>query len=130
MERVKIIPRVHTKKFIALVGAADVLLDVPHWSGGKTSLDGLFATTPIVHWPGEFMRGRHTLAFYRKMGVHECLVDGADAYVETAFRLVHDTPFREAVRAKISNSVGRLFNDKSAIDEISDVFETLILESR
>lgn len=129
MNRVKILPRVPTKDFVTFLKSADVLLDVPHWSGGKTSLDGLAAGTPIVHWPGAFMRGRHTSAFYRRMGVMDCVVDSANEYVETAIKLVHDTAFRESVRAKISEKAPALFDDTSAIDEISDVFETLILEA-
>ena len=68
MDRVHLIPRIPSKEFLLLLKSADVLLDVPHWSGGKTSLESLAAGTPIVHWPGRFMRGRHTLAFYKRMG--------------------------------------------------------------
>ena len=60
----------------------------------------------------------------------ECVVDSAEAYVKTAARLVHDTAFRASVRTKISESASTLFNDMSAIDEISDIFEKLIMESR
>ncbi len=130
MDRVKMLKRVPSKDFIALLGCVDVLLDIPHWAGGKTSLESLAVGTPTVHWPGRFMRGRHTLAFYTKMDVLDCVVDSADGYVETAYRLVHDMPFRTSVREKISVRSERLFNDISAIDEISDVFEKLILESR
>jgi protein O-GlcNAc transferase len=130
MDRVAILPRVKSKDFPLLLKTADVLLDVPQWSGGKTSLEGLAAGTPIVHWPGTFMRGRHTLAFYKCMGVMECVVDSATAYVETAIRLAHDVPFRASVRARIAETSAALFNEASAIDEISDVFETLIRETR
>lgn len=130
IERVRILPRVPTAEFTNLLGSADVLLDIPQWAGGKTSLESLAAGTPVVHWPGAFMRGRHTLAFYKKMGVTDCVVDSAEAYVETAYRLVHDQDFRTSVREKIRVNAPKLFNDSSAIDEISDIFERLILESR
>ncbi len=128
--RIKILPRVKSRDFTSLLSCADVLLDIPHWSGGKTSLESLRTGTPIVHWPGEFMRGRHTLAFYRRMGMMDCVVDSAEAYVETAYRLVHDQPFRTSVRKRIREKAHLLFNDTSAIGEISDVFERLVLESR
>ncbi|MEQ8735464.1 MAG: tetratricopeptide repeat protein [Rhodospirillaceae bacterium] len=130
MDRVRMLKRVPSKDFIALLRCVDVLLDIPHWAGGKTSLESLATGTPIVHWPGRFMRGRHTLAFYRKMDVLDCVVNSTQGYVETAYRLVHDLPFRTAVRNKIAASSALLFNDTSAIDEISDVFEKLILERR
>ncbi|MBT5240792.1 MAG: tetratricopeptide repeat protein [Rhodospirillaceae bacterium] len=130
IHRVKILPRVRSRDFTALLASADVLLDIPHWSGGKTSLESLITGTPIVHWPGAFMRGRHTLAFYKRMDVMDCVVDSADAYVETAYRLVHDQVFRTSVRERIRERAPLLFNDRSAITEISDVFEKLIVESR
>ena len=129
-DRVHLLPRVPSKEFPLLLKAADVLLDVPHWSGGKTSLESFAAGTPIVHWPGQFMRGRHTLAFYKRMGVEDCIVAGAEEYVDTAIRLVHDETFRMSVRRKIAETSDSLFNDCTAIDEISDVFEALIRESR
>lgn len=130
MKRIKILSRVPSKDFPALLKSADVLLDIPHWSGGKTSLESLFAGTPIVHWPGAFMRGRHTLAFYKRMDVMDCVVDNAEAYVETAYRVVHDAQFRSSVRTKIRERAPMLFNDRSAIEEIADVFDRLIDEAR
>ncbi len=64
------------------------------------------------------------------MNVMDCVVDNEEAYSETAIRLVHDTPFRDSVRAQITEKAQTLFGDVSAIDEISDVFETLIKDSR
>ncbi|MDG2242457.1 MAG: tetratricopeptide repeat protein [Rhodospirillaceae bacterium] len=128
--RIKILPRVKSRDFTSLLSCADVLLDIPHWSGGKTSLESLRTGTPIVHWPGEFMRGRHTLAFYKRMDVMDCVVDSAEAYVETAYRLVHDQIFRTSVRQRIWEKAHLLFNDSSAISEISGVFEQMVLESR
>lgn len=130
MDRVKILSRIPSKDFPALLNSADVLLDIPHWSGGRTSLESLFAGTPIVHWPGAFMRGRHTLAFYKRMDVMDCVVDSAEAYIETAYRVVHDEQFRRSVRTRIRERAPMLFNDRSAIEEISNVFEHLVDEAR
>ncbi len=130
MSRVKILKRVSSADFLSLLKAADMLLDIPHWAGGKTSFESLAMGTPIVHWPGAFMRGRHTLAFYKKMGVMDCVVDSAEAYAETAVRLVHDHEFRQRIRAAIAENSDVIFNDTSAIAEISDVFDRLITEAR
>lgn len=72
------------------------------------------------------MRGRHTLALYRKMGVMDCVVESAESYAETAVRLVHDQDFRTRVRAAIAQNSEVVFNDTASIAEISDVFERLI----
>ncbi len=84
--------------------------------------------TPIVHQPGEFMRGRHTLAFLRKMDVTETVVDSAAAYAETAVRLVHDRAFADSVRTKIAERSDRLFDDTASIREIEDVWEKAVKE--
>jgi predicted O-linked N-acetylglucosamine transferase (SPINDLY family) len=120
--RVHILPRVTRADFLRLVRAADVLLDVPQWSGGKTSLEGFAMGTPIVHWPGEFMRGRHTLAFLCRMGITATVVDSPTMYAETAVRLVHDTAVRGDARNQIAANSHRLFNDTASIREIEDVW--------
>ena len=75
------------------------------------------------------MRGRHTLAFYKKMNVMDCVAHDAESYVNTAIRLVHETDFRVSVRKKIAEKSHLLFNNTSAIDEISDIFERMIIGS-
>jgi len=75
------------------------------------------------------MRGRHTLAFYKRLDVMDCVVDSTEAYVDVACRLVHDQPFRESVEKRIAERAPSLFNDVSAISEISDVFEQMINEA-
>ena len=78
--------------------------------------------TPIVHQPGEFMRGRHTLAFYRRMGMTAAVADGPDSYADIAVRLVHDPEFRRDVRGQIAAHADRLFDDRAAIREIEGVW--------
>jgi len=122
MDRVRILPRTTKTGFLKLVSAADTLLDVPQWSGGKTSLDAFAAGTPIVHLPGDFMRGRHTLAFYRRMGIAGPIAASAADYVDIAVRLTHDTAFRTSVRDAIANAQPRLFGDWASIREIEEVW--------
>ncbi|HTP84233.1 MAG TPA: hypothetical protein VMQ11_14880, partial [Alphaproteobacteria bacterium] len=76
--------------------------------------------TPIVTWPGEFMRGRHTYGFYRLMGVEDCVVPDQAAYAETAVGIA-TTPGR---RAELSQSIaGRsaaLFEDVASIRALEE----------
>jgi predicted O-linked N-acetylglucosamine transferase (SPINDLY family) len=129
VSRVKVLPRMLRPGFLNLAGAADVALDVPQWSGGKTSLETFAMGTPIVHMPGEFMRGRHTLAFYRRMGLTAPVVDSAEDYARTAVRLAHDDGFRAEVRGRIKEAQSKLFEDWASIREIEDVW-TAAVEAR
>jgi len=128
MNRVHILPRVTPENFLRLVRAADVLLDVPQWAGGKTSLESFAMGTPIVHWPGQFMRGRHTLMFLRRMGITATIADSAESYADIAIRLVHDADFRRDIRAQIAANSHRLFNDTPSIREIEDVWTAALRE--
>ncbi len=126
IERVRFLPRMKGNAFLAMARAADVLLDIPQWSGGKTSLEALAMGTPIVHQPGAFMRGRHTLAFYRRMGVDAMIADSPEAYAHLAGRAVHDQAFRKEVRAAIADRSDLLFNDQASIREIEDVWSRAV----
>ncbi len=128
IRRVKFLSRVMPKEFLRIVKAADVVLDVPQWSGGKTSLDTLAMGTPVVHQSGEFMRGRHTLAFYRKMGIDATIADNDDDYADLAVNLVHDRTFRKSIREQIAETKSVLFNDTSAIREIESIWARALRE--
>lgn len=126
IERVRFLPRMTGRQFLAMVKAAGVLLDVPQWSGGKTSLEALAMGTPIVHMPGEFMRGRHTLAFYKRMGMDTMIADNPAAYAALAGRAMHDKAFRAEVRARIAAQNGALFDDRASIREIEQVWSAAV----
>ncbi|MDB5619835.1 hypothetical protein, partial [Tardiphaga sp.] len=64
-----------------------------------------------------FMRGRHTLAFYRQMGVTECVATDAESYAALAVRLVHDVEFRTRIRGEIKARAPRLFDQPGAVRE-------------
>ena len=78
--RIVLLPALNRTDFVALLAASDVMLDPLHYSGGNTSLEAFSVGTPIVTWPGAFMRGRHTHGFYRLMGLDDCVArDAADS---------------------------------------------------
>lgn len=120
--RTKFLPKLSREGFLALAGAADVALDVPEWSGGRTSLETFAAGTPVVHMPGAFMRGRHTLAFYRRMGITVPVTSSAVEYAEMAVRLVHDAKLRGEVRAQIADAWPRLYDDHASIQEFEEMW--------
>jgi predicted O-linked N-acetylglucosamine transferase (SPINDLY family) len=126
--RVRFLPRTTADGFLALLRQADVLLDVPQWAGGKTSLESFAVGTPLVHQPGAFMRGRHTLAFLRKMDLADTLANDAASYAEIAVRLVQDGEFRRTVRGEISERSVRLFEDTASIREIENVWRAALKE--
>jgi predicted O-linked N-acetylglucosamine transferase (SPINDLY family) len=120
--RVLFLPRLAADDFLGLLATADVLLDPIHFGGGNTTFEALAFGTPIVTWPGEFMRGRVTYACYRKLGVRDCVAADWDQYVEIALRLASDRAWRDDVRSRIRSSNHVLFENAGAIRELETFF--------
>ena len=98
-----ILPPMSGEKFVAAVGVADVVLDTPGWSGGKSTLDCLAQDPAIVTLPGQFMRGRHTDAILRRIGCEQTIAGSLDEYVSIAARLGLDPAWRAEVRQAVAH---------------------------
>ena len=63
------VPRMSPHRFVAAIGQCDIVLDSIGWSGCNSTLEGLAHDTPIATMSGSLMRGRHTTAILKMMGV-------------------------------------------------------------
>jgi protein O-GlcNAc transferase len=106
--------------FLGLVAVSDVMLDPLHYSGGNTSLEAFALGTPIVTWPGAFMRGRHTYGFYKLMGLDDCVARDHADYVELALRLAAEPAFRRHVTRRVLDRVPALFDHIPSVRAIED----------
>jgi predicted O-linked N-acetylglucosamine transferase (SPINDLY family) len=109
------LPSMAQSRFIAAVGAADVILDTPGWSGGRSTLDCLAQNPAIVTLPGSFMRGRHTAAILRRIGCDDTIAQSLDDYVSIAARLGLDAGWRTRVRLAVQAGKNRAFCDKEPV---------------
>ena len=109
------LPRLDQREYVAATGQCDVFLDSINWSGGNSTFESLLHDLPVVTMPGPFMRGRHSMAILRMMGVTETIAATIDDYVSIAVRLAQDVPWRMAVRAKISASKHYVYFDRACI---------------
>ena len=48
---------------------SDIFLDTFSWSGGHTTLDAIACKLPIIICLGELMRGRHSYATLKAIGI-------------------------------------------------------------
>ncbi|HEX9702203.1 MAG TPA: hypothetical protein VGA19_05080, partial [Rhodospirillales bacterium] len=122
-DRVVFLPPMPFEKYLGLLMLADAVLDLPTFSGGNSSLEAFAMGVPVVTWPGDFMRGRVTLACYRQMGIDDLVAGDAEEYVGLALRLAGDADFRAAVRAKIQANADRLFDNTGFVRELEDFLE-------
>ena len=128
-QRVKFLPRQSSDDFLRLLATADVLLDPIHFGGGNTTYEALEFGTPIVTWPGAFMRGRVTYACYRKLGIMDCVAADGDEYVKLAVRLGTDPAWREEIRSRILAAKDVLFENPAAVRELECFFVTAVRQS-
>jgi protein O-GlcNAc transferase len=119
-ERVRFLPAMSHRDFMNVMALADVSLDTRPFGGGNTSWQAIAAGTPIVTWPGRYLRGRYTQALYRLAGMEDTIVDSADAYIAMALRLAQDRDFRSAVQARVAAGAGRIFADMTHVTSLHD----------
>ncbi len=110
-----ILPPMPQDRYVAAVSAADIILDTPGWSGGKSTFDCLTSNPPIVTCPGPFMRARHTAAILRHIGCETTIAASLDEYISIAVRLGRDPAARAAVRAEVAARKHRAFQNTAPI---------------
>lgn len=118
----RFLPSQRFDDFQLLLRSGDVFLDGIEWSGANTTLEALRWDLPVVALPGRMMRGRHSSAILRYIGLgHMVAVDTAD-YVARAVSLGSDPGRRRAFRQAIAAAKGRLSDDTSAVEGLMDYF--------
>ena len=125
-KRVRFLPAMTAADFMNVMALADVSLDTRPFGGGNTSWQAIAAGTPVVTWPGQFLRGRYTQALYHRIGVDKCIVDNADDYVSTAVRFATDDAFGGDVNADIAARSDELFEDMTVVDALADFLTTVV----
>jgi predicted O-linked N-acetylglucosamine transferase (SPINDLY family) len=116
--RIQILGSLSRTEFVSLFEVCDVVLDPFHYSGGNTSLEAFASGTPTVTWPGTFMRARHTAGFYRLMDLPDLVARDHDHYIELAIRLGIDVAARTALREKIRDAAGALYDQEDGVRAI------------
>ena len=114
-ETLRFIAPCDRQKFLSHLAGSRVILDTFEWSGGNTSLESFAMGKPVVTLPGKFMRGQHTSAMIRLMGIDELNVGTEDAYIAEAIKLISDEEYYKNVIVRIEQRSSCLFNDQEAI---------------
>jgi predicted O-linked N-acetylglucosamine transferase (SPINDLY family) len=99
--------------------ACDLSLDTFDFSGGNTTLDALSVGLPVVTLPGEFMRGRQSLAMLNIIELPQLIAKDVDDYVQIAGGLVCDRAALSSLRSHIENRAHQLFDDERPIHALA-----------
>jgi len=112
------LPALGMSDFLGLINLADVCLDTPGWNGGNTTIQALSAGIPLATLPGEFMRGRHSLAFCQIAGAPGFVARDATDYVDLA---ASPDRLRSAMASLNSQA---LFDDKRPVVALDEFFRS------
>ncbi len=112
---VKLLPHLNPAHYRALNQIADVFLDSIGWSGCNSTLEALACDLPVVTMPGKLMRGRHTHAILKMMGLSETEARDLNEYVAIAKRLGTDAAWRKDISEKVSRLKHLAYRDNACI---------------
>lgn len=128
LKHVIFLPRMPLEQFMDLMAVTDVLLDPIHFGSGNTMYEGMVSGTPIVTWPGKFMRGRIVAGAYRQMGVSDAPVAASlEEYAATALGLGCNPERRANLRRKLRKAAAQnLFEDTQAVREFEFFLEAAV----
>jgi protein O-GlcNAc transferase len=110
-----VLPRQNPEDYLNLHCLADIYLDTFCWSGGNTTLEALACDLPVVTCPGELMRGRHSLAMLRRLGISETVAINEADYVRIAVQLGRDPVWRRQLAETIHERKALLFEDRDCL---------------
>ncbi len=114
--------------YLAINLLSDVYLDTITWAGGNTSLEAIACNLPIVTYPGEFMRSRHTDSFLNMLGVTDTIASSEGEYIEIAVKLGLDAAWREEISARLKARHDSLYEDKACVVGLESFYQEVVRE--
>jgi predicted O-linked N-acetylglucosamine transferase (SPINDLY family) len=122
------LPVLPAHDYLMLNLLSDIYLDTFSWSGGNTTLEAIACDLPIVTCPGEFMRGRHSYAFLRRIGVTDTIAQNEAEYIEIAVKLAWEPAWRSEIVEKMKAMHGVLYDDKACVVAVENFYKQLVQE--
>lgn len=112
--------------YLALNQVADVFLDNPSWSGNNTTLAAIDCHLPVVTCPTEYMRGRHSYAIMKMLGVEDTIAGSLQEYVDIAARLGVDREWRREIVSKIIARHERIYEDTACVQDLEEFYRKAV----
>ncbi|MBD2541300.1 tetratricopeptide repeat protein [Coleofasciculus sp. FACHB-SPT36] len=113
-------------EYLMLNLVSDIYLDTLSWSGGNTTLDAIACSLPVVTCPGEFMRGRHSYGFLKRLEVTDTIAQTETEYIDIAVKLGLDPIWRRDVSERIKARHDYLYDDKSCVAALEDFYKQVV----
>jgi predicted O-linked N-acetylglucosamine transferase (SPINDLY family) len=123
-----IVPRQSTLGYLSLNLVSDVYLDTLSWSGGNSTLEAIACNLPIVTCPGEFMRGRHSYAILKMLGVTDTIAENEAEYIKIALRLGLESEWRNSIVERMIHRHSYLYDDETCVEVLDAFFRRVAYE--
>ena len=124
-ERVVFRPRQSHENYMRLLALSDVSLDSFPFCGGNTTYQSLAMGTPVVTLPGDYLRGRLSLAIYRHMEMLDCVATDPGDFAQIALRLGTEPKFRQTIEKQIESNSENIFDDPIFLRDAQDFLLTV-----
>jgi predicted O-linked N-acetylglucosamine transferase (SPINDLY family) len=125
-DRFLFLPPLKYGEFLGLTRAAEVILDSAGWSGGNTTLEALSFARPVVTLPGGLMRGRHSAAILRHIGVTGTVASTPDEYVELAVRLAQDPVWRGEIGEQLRHKKHLAYHNDAPVRSLEQFIQRVV----
>ncbi|MDF0554321.1 tetratricopeptide repeat protein [Kamptonema sp. UHCC 0994] len=125
-----ILPRLAQRAYWNLYILSDIFLDTFSWSGGHTTLDAIACNLPIVTCPGKLMRGRHSYAILKMLGMTETIAKNEVEYVKIAVRLGIEAQWRNSIAERLMQSHPYLYDDKNCVAALEAFYQRAVQEAQ
>ncbi len=100
-------------------------LDVHPFGGCNSSLECFSFGKVLVTLPTQYLSGRFSLGFYKKMGIMDVVAKNKEDYIHISRKLILDHNFRQSIENKIKKQNHLLFCEKDSILEWINCLQNL-----
>jgi len=120
------LPSLNREDYLNLNLVSDIYLDSLNWSGGNTTLEAIACNLPVVTYPGEFMRGRHSYGILKMLGVTDTIATSETEYIHIAARLGNNPQWRQNIVEKIKANHSNLYDDTECVRSLEEFYQNVI----
>jgi predicted O-linked N-acetylglucosamine transferase (SPINDLY family) len=111
---------------VARLRAADLFLDTRPYNAHSTALDALWASVPLLTYPGESFASRVAASLLRTVGLPELIASSPSQYEETAVELAADPVRLGQLRRKLAMRDTPLFDTEQYTRSLEAAYKTIV----
>lgn len=116
-DKVIFYPALDKTIYYNLLKVSDIVLDPYPFGGCNTSLEAFAFGVPVITLPSNFINGRFTYGFYKKMDIMDCIAKDKNDYIQLAINMINNKNDRDNISNKIINKIDLLFEEKESISD-------------